>query len=77
MEGGRREGGREGEGRDEGCKESCCCLLTFPSARDDMTLLSERRDLLIVLASSSVRPSAFVLPTCGDKHTYTICTDME
>ena len=54
------------------CIYVCVCqLLTFPSARADMTLLNERRDLLMVLASSSVSPSALVFPTYSDKHTHT------
>ena len=38
--------------------------LTFPSASAEMTLLRASSDLLIVLASSSVNPCAFVLSTC-------------
>ena len=38
--------------------------LTEPSARAEMTIPSEDRDLLIILASSSTVPSAPVLPTC-------------
>ena len=36
-------------------------ILTFPSARAEITLLRESRDLLIVLASSRVSPMAFGL----------------
>ena len=37
--------------------------LTEPSARAEMTIPSEDRDLLIILASSSTVPSAPVFPT--------------
>lgn len=40
-----------------------CNCLTDPSARAEMTIPSEDRDLLIILASSSTVPSAPVFPT--------------
>ena len=65
----KREGARE---KDENTRQlgykGSQFWLTFPSARAEMTLLRERRDLLIVLASSRVSPWALVLSTCTRRH---------
>lgn len=43
----------------------CVCVrLTEPSAKADITLPRDDRDLLMFLASSSTAPSAPVLLTC-------------
>jgi hypothetical protein len=46
-----------------GAWDECFQLLTFPSAKAEMTLPSADRDLLMFLASSSTVPSAPVLLT--------------